>query len=321
MSETNKQKYLEKMMADTPFFHLPCFLDSVTDGSWDVAIVEDKNGNLLASMPYFLEKRGKYKNIVQPHLAQYMGPWLNKEYIQTKTIHRTHQLIEELMEQLPACHAYFQNWHFSVMNWLPLHAQGYEQTSRYTYIVDGRKEEDELWKAISSNVRRDIKNASKVIEMVEDESIDFEVFFDIVGSTFERKSTELIYDKALFKKLDDRLKKEGRRKILYAKHEDGTLCGTMYLVWDNTTIYYLAGGIKEAYKKHYPISVLHWESLKYAASRNMIFDFEGSMLPSIERFIRRFGTEQKTYHSITKIHSKKIRIKNHIKAIIDLIRS
>lgn len=320
MSQTNKEKYLEKMMKDTPFFHLPVFLDAVCKSEWDVAIVEGKEGNLLASMPYYIENRGGYNNIVHPHMAQFMGPWLNREYISTKTHHRTHQLLKELMTQLPSCDAYFQEWHFSQTNWLPFYWEGYEQSTRYTYTVDCSKGEETVWKNISSNVRRDIKNAAKVMEVVEDDSIDFDTFFDIVESTFKRKDIEMVYDKEIFRELDISLKADNRRKIYYAKHEDGTLCAAMYLVADESTIYYLAGGIKEEYKRYNPISILHWESLKYAVSVSKIFDFEGSMLPSVEQFIRRFGTEQNAYHSIQKIYSKKIKIKNHIKAFIQLLK-
>jgi len=266
-------------------------------------------------MPYYLDKSTKYSNIVQPHLSQFMGPWYDKSL----PLAKVHKLIDQLFEQLPDHDGYAQNWHFSIDSWLPLYWKGYKQTTRYTYTIDGRNSEEDLWSNISSNIRRDIRKAAKEIEVVEGEPDDFDAFFDVIKKTFERKNNTLIYDKEIFKRLDQNLRKEGRTKTFLAKHKDGNFCAAMYLVWDNTTVYNLAGGIDAAYRKLSPITLLHWESIKFVSLNENIFDFEGSMLPTIEPFIRRFGATQHAYHSISKIFNKQVLIKNNIKELIQLI--
>ena len=195
---TNKEKYIKNMMENTPFFHLPCYLDVTTNGLWDVALVEDTDGKIIASMPYYLDKSTKYSNIVQPHLSQFMGPWYDKSL----PLAKVHKLIDQLFEQLPDHDGYAQNWHFSIDSWLPLYWKGYKQTTRYTYTIDGRNSEEDLWSNISSNIRRDIRKAAKEIEVVEGEPDDFDAFFDVIKKTFERKNNTLIYDKEIFKRLD-----------------------------------------------------------------------------------------------------------------------
>ena len=47
-----------------------------------------------------------------------------------------------------------------------------------------------------------------------------------------------------------------------------------------------------------------WESIKFASSFAKEFDFEGTMVESIERFIRGFGAIQKPYFQLSKVRPK-----------------
>jgi hypothetical protein len=52
------------------------------------------------------------------------------------------------------------------------------------------------------------------------------------------------------------------------------------------------------------MSLLMWESIKFASSFVDEFDFEGTMVESIERFIRGFGAAQSPYFQLTKVSPK-----------------
>ena len=51
-----------------------------------------------------------------------------------------------------------------------------------------------------------------------------------------------------------------------------------------------------------------FESIKFAMQSKRAFDFEGSMIESIEKYFRAFGAIQKPYYSISKINSKLLRV-------------
>jgi len=51
-------------------------------------------------------------------------------------------------------------------------------------------------------------------------------------------------------------------------------------------------------------SLCMWEAIQFAATVTKSFDFEGSMLETVERFFRAFGAKQTPYFAISKINSK-----------------
>jgi hypothetical protein len=51
-----------------------------------------------------------------------------------------------------------------------------------------------------------------------------------------------------------------------------------------------------------------FESIKFAMQSKRAFDFEGSMIESIEKYFRTFGAIQKPYHSVSKTSSKSLKI-------------
>ena len=62
-------------------------------------------------------------------------------------------------------------------------------------------------------------------------------------------------------------------------------------------------------------SLCMWEAIAHATSVTTRFDFEGSMIESIERFFRGFGAEQTPYFHITKTPSRLFRARQ---ALADL---
>jgi lipid II:glycine glycyltransferase (peptidoglycan interpeptide bridge formation enzyme) len=74
----------------------------------------------------------------------------------------------------------------------------------------------------------------------------------------------------------------------------------VYIVWDKDTCYYLLGGY-DPERSHSGASALAmWEAIKYAKNELKLskFDFEGSMVPAIEMFFRKFGGEITPYYSV-----------------------
>lgn len=64
---------------------------------------------------------------------------------------------------------------------------------------------------------------------------------------------------------------------------------SIFLVWDNKRSYYIGGGING--NSHGGMSLLVWEAIKYTKETLGLdeFDFEGSMVPGIESYFRKFG--------------------------------
>src|SRR5262245_26720571 len=64
------------------------------------------------------------------------------------------------------------------------------------------------------------------------------------------------------------------------------------------------------------MSLLIWEAIQFSAKVTKRFDFEGSMVESIERFFRAFGARQVPYFSVKKVSSRRLRAYLALQALL-----
>lgn len=306
MKLTNKEKYRQLCTEENsiPIFSQAWWLDSVTDGNWDVVLVE-KSGKIQASLPYVLKKKMGLTLITQPQLTQNLGPWVrenNAKY--ARQLAREKDLLQELYALLPNFDYYSQNWHHSNTNWLPLYWKGFSQTTRYTYVINNISSLEELWATIDSSYRNKIRNAQKLLEIKKD--LDIKEFYLINKMTFDRQGVDIPYSFCFLEKHHQFIQDNNAGRIFYAIDPEGKIHSALYLTWDSNSAYvHLVGENPELRNSGAGILLL-WEVVNYTIQELKLrkFDFEGSMIESIERVRRDFGGKQTPYFSISKVNSR-----------------
>lgn len=305
----NKYRKLCSSEESIPLFSRDWWLDAVCGpGNWDVILVE-KGGQVVAAMPYFTQNKSGFKLITMPPLTQTMGVWIKYQSnmnSQTARIKYENELINKTIDQLPEFDYYKQNFHYSFTNWLPFHWKGFEQTTRYTYLINELGNIDELFNILKGSVRTDIRKAEKEFKFIESEDIDR--FYKLNELVFSKTDKKMSYDFNLVKRLDSATADRGKRKILLAVNDSGEACSGVYIVWDDDCVYYLMSGSDPKFGNTGAVSMLLWESIKFASTFAKSFDFEGSMIEPVERFFRSFGAIQKPYFRISKINSKLLKL-------------
>ena len=83
--------------------------------------------------------------------------------------------------------------------------------------------------------------------------------------------------------------------MLFAVDEKDCVHAAAYVVWGGEVAYYLVGGGDPELRCSGAGSLVMWESILRAREVAPVFDFEGSMLPPVERFFRAFGGRQTPY--------------------------
>ena len=98
-----------------------------------------------------------------------------------------------------------------------------------------------------------------------------------------------------------------------AQDKKGRNHAGVLIVWDENSAYYLMGGGNPKLRNSGATSLCMWEAIKFASTVTKKFDFEGSMIESVERFFRAFGATQKPYFHITKTPSYILRMARKLK--------
>ncbi len=311
---TNKQKYIEfcKTEKDIPVFSKDWWLDTVCgENNWDVSIVE-KGGQVVASLPYYNKHKAILNIITMPKLTQTMGPYIKypKGQKYYKRLSWEKDMINKLISQLPKVDYFIQNFNHAITNWLPFYWHGYEQTSKYTYIIDNITIED-LESNLEGNRRKNIRKALDLgIKVVEGN--DIQKFYELNKKTFIRQNMTIPYSFEYVNRLYNTCNNNNACKIFFAQDSENNIIATNFLVYDDNTVYYIMGGIDPDKKDLGGMDLVQLEGIKFALKSGKIFDFEGSMIESIEKYFRSFGSRQKQYCQITKTNSKLLKIQKFL---------
>ena len=165
-------------------FQQPWWLEAVVPGAWD-AVVAEHAGRVVGRLPFVIKRRHGFTYISMPPLTQTLGPWIEpKEAKYPKVLAWQKDVMNELIERLPAFNMFWQNFHYEVTNWLPFYWQGFEQTTRYTYLLSDISDHGRIWDGLMENIRREIKKAARQVCVRTDLGLDR--FLEINEKTFLR---------------------------------------------------------------------------------------------------------------------------------------
>jgi hypothetical protein len=172
----------------------------------------------------------------------------------------------------------------------------FDVSPRYTYRLDLTRSEDEILSAMDPKTRNAIKaaeGAGVTVDQASSKGIQegikailvdrsAKVRFDLLGSIFNGVAD------------GDSIRLEAscdeKREAL------------SYCIVHGSEAYYLFGGNDNTGSVGSSGSLIMWSAIKKAKSRGLeVFDFEGSMIPGVEKFFRGFGGELITYFAIQKI--------------------
>ena len=143
-----------------------------------------------------------------------------------------------------------------------------------------------------------IRNAERRLEVQRDESA--ERLGAMVGSTYGRQRLGVPYEPDVLDRAVAASVARDRGTVLTAVDDAGRVHASLFCVWDDRRAWYLGGGGDPELRSSGAGSLLMWELIKEAAKHVELFDFEGSMLPGVEHYFRKFGGHQETYFKVTR---------------------
>jgi hypothetical protein len=207
-------------------------------------------------------------------------------------------------KQISRAFAVFLKQHFNsvqfrfppeIIDLQPFIWEGFQIQLRYTYRLELR-DIDAMLANMDKRCRRDLVAAEKQGIKIESD-VPFTEVLPLCEMSLKRSGVET---SALMvaERVEAVLRHAGRCRGFLARSREKTPLGAVWIVWDEKRAYYLLGGYSDPMKSGNAVALALWHAIQFTALdlRLSEFDFEGSMVPAIERFFRKFGgTIKPTY--------------------------
>ncbi len=149
----------------------------------------------------------------------------------------------------------------------------------------------------TSEKRKSIRKAEKDQLKIE-KVTDYQLVKNLVTKTFDRKNKDVsnvMLDSILFQFATS------TNSFAFVAHQNGKPSACTFCIYDGSTAYYLLGGYDETNKHHGAGASCMYQSILYAQQIGLsVFDFEGSMLPEVEKYFREFGGQLIPYYTLNK---------------------
>ena len=249
--------------------------------------------------------------LCQPAFTPYGGPTFN--YPEGQKIERRYSFEQKatagVIASLPAFSELEINCRIDLDNTLPFIWEGFEDRKKYTYLLNLEQAEDEIWANFRENIRRQIRKAEKSLKI--ERSEDAELIDRMLKSKFSEQTTAYpIQDAKVYQRIVDFLKKHNCGELLVAKDDNDKVHACLLWIHDANSAYYLIGGADQEHKNSGAMSLLMWNAIKDSKSVSLEqekklkqFNFEGSMIPAIEKYLRGFGGVLTPYSCLYKNNS------------------
>jgi hypothetical protein len=292
------------------------WLEAVAPGRYKLLEVRNPEGDLLAAWPLVYREADSGLIYEMPVLTQKLGIIFAPSTLKAIEEQSAKQkLTDELIKLIDYAHQFHQQFHETFTDWLPFYWQGFAQTTRYTYILQDLTDIDRVWSELRPNHRRDIRRSERLGIRVRDD-LALSEFLELNRQTYARQGLLPVADDDTIHRVDAACLKHARRKIFAGVDVSGNVHAAVYVAWWRDTAYYLMGGSDTRFRDSGAQLLTLWEAIKFTSKVIMRFDFEGSMLPRVERIFRGFGAKQIPYFTISKFPPPPSSLREHVKASI-----
>lgn len=262
--------------------------------------IYNKGSNLSGGFALYKERKLGISIYRNPPFTAVIGPFLKIEAQNPVSIMDIWKgvisIMAEFIENLPYSIVSF-SIDRQVVDMQPFIWCKFKVVPGFTYILDLTLSIDDIWKRMSNERRNDIRKGQSDGLTVE-QTNDLEIIKSLVLKTFLRQQKELneqYLNEILFKFANN----ENSFAFLTLNNDNPIACS--FCIHDRKTAYYLLGGYDHENKHHGAGAMAMWEAIKHAKNIGLrYFDFEGSMIPQIERYFRGFGGILTPYYRINK---------------------
>lgn len=251
-----------------------------TAENWDALVL----GNYEFVMPLPVKKKLGIKYLVQPLFSQQMGIFPNPP---DEIAHLFYQKLREKFRYL--------NIQLNAQN-KPLKTEGEIQfVPRKNYVLPLMDSYSGLVSSYSTNTKRNLAKAQKnrltfISDIRLEEYLEFKkANLPVQISTNDLQRLKSIIAFGQFK---------SRGKIYGVYTSENELCAAVYFCRFKERVTYMNAASNEVGKELGAMTFLVDRFISENAGKNVVLDFEGSIIPGVARFYQGFGASEETYFQL-----------------------
>ncbi len=262
--------------------------------------IYNKGNELIGGFILYKEKKFGFTLYCNPPFTPTIGPFLKIDAQNSVSLMSTWKEVLSIMADfignLPYSVVTFA-LNNNIIDMQPFIWNNFKVVPKYTYLIDLSLSLENIWKNMSSVRKRNINRAKKD-GLQARKTTDYKLVKDLVKKTLNRqnvKINEIYLDKILFEFAND------ENSFSFITFNNDTPIAASFFIYDKKTIYYSLGGYDENCKHHGAGALSLWQAIELAKSMELqYFDFEGSMVPEIEKYFRGFGGQLTPFYTINK---------------------
>tara|TARA_B110000240_G_scaffold196022_1_gene246972 strand:+ start:2465 stop:3430 length:966 start_codon:yes stop_codon:yes gene_type:complete len=292
---------LEKLNI-TNVFNTKEWINISYDNNFGLLGIFNKSQELIGSFYYYNFKRGKIlTQISAPPFSPSCGLFIDDKTINPAQKNTFRKKILALVRD------YFEEQKFDIFS-LPFPQEyvdmqefiwkGYSVQPRYTYQLNLSESKEDLLVKMSSERRKNIKKAEKDGIIARKET-SFEKAKELIYGTYSKQNIKV--NTQVLDSVFSSFSTEENSICYVSYNKEGKAISTVFCVYDKEVCYYILGGYNSEDRHEGAGALAIWSAIKMAQEKGVkTFDFEGSMLPAVEKYFRGFGGEMIPFYSVNK---------------------
>lgn len=273
-----------------------------------VHVLPDAQGGIAAGLCFALGRRFGCRALVRPPCTAGNGPVFTPSEDPGNYARITHAKRMALLalHSLPPLGFYDLRLRPADTDVTPYLWNGFDTSVGYTFVIPAATR-DTWMDGASKTSRKELRRALREVGeqgLQIDEDPAAADLLPLIQDTIRAKGFRVDHLAERFAAWWDAIRRHQVGRAFLLRDRDGRPMAADLLVWDRHTAYSVLGGIRADLRKGSRVGTILLERMiREAHGRGLDFDFEGSALPGVERFMRSFGGELRPMIRVVKIRS------------------
>lgn len=272
---TGKDKYEEFALERAGIFGMPYWLDALCPDAWNAFVATDENGVIL--WPYHEKKKLGLTAMLMPEVSLFSGPFIQGEP-KPETWIEVSAYLKSFDKIAYQCNPGFNSPEF-------MQDAGISFTKRTHYELYPQENPEEEY---NKHTLRKLKKRSKEVELKTTNNPNN--FFRLSEASYAKQGAATPYQRATLERLMETCRKHACGHIVEAITPEG-VAAAVWFVYDQTTVYYFLSGVDRTLPDSGAVVKIIHQAIKEAHKTGKVFNFYGSEVPGVARFMKGFGAE------------------------------